>query len=485
MQPVKTLISMVAIAAVSLGLSGCINQTQEVDHYRDILHATPQPMPRKVPHLLTLAGALHMANDNNESLAIAGENYLQALIAKDRAFANFFPTVSLAPTDYQRHGFNETQFPPGFGNLFQTHYFDTPLAATLNVNILRDSTAISAAGSYTGVQKSLLLNLQSDLLLETAQTYYAVLSAQRSVKVLQRTLAVQRATVASELRKLRAGIALRLSVLQDEADEARTQVQLTNAENLVERSRATLAYLIGVNSLNRARLVNLFRPPEHIPTLKALDQVALARREDLRADQDAVAVAKKSVTVAMAEYFPSVSIDFDTFLYKESFPSDSWWNGLFTVNFPIFEGGMIYNDVRKAYSKLRQAMLEEEMLRRKIHEQVRIALSDWVTSRELVRDTRTEMHAARAAFLQARHSYRVGLATNLDVITAQDRYLSANLTYQQAKYTTCVDMLNLLRESGRLTYASIAQLAHQQAELVAMKDQTHNTKPVVRHVAVK
>ncbi len=478
MRVIKTVISVGIVLGLGISLSGCVNQREEVDHYRKIIHAYPQPLPRKVPHLLTLSTALHMANDNNETLAIAGENYLQALIAKDRAFANFFPTLSLAPTDYQRRGFDESQFPPGFGSLLQTHYFDAPLAAALNVNILRDSVAISAAGSYTGVQKSLLLNLQSDLLLETAQTYYAVLSAQRAVQVLKQTLKVQRATVASELRKERAGIALRLTVLQDQADAARTQVQLTNAENLVQRGRATLAFLIGVNSMHHAQLRNLFRPPLHVPTRHALYQVALADRQDLKADQDSVAVAEKQVTVTMARYFPSVSINFDTFLYKESFPSDSWWNGLFTVNMPIFEGGMIYNDVRTAYSKLRQAMLAEQMLRRKIHEQIRIALSNWVTSRELIRDTRTETQAARAAFLQAHHSFQVGLATNLDVITAQDRYLTANLTYQQAKYTTCVDMLNLLRESGRLTYPSIAQLAREQHMVqVAMKER----KGIARH----
>ncbi len=459
MKSIKHHLVAALCGGMCLLISGCINQTEEVNHYRAITHAYPQPLPRKVPAVLTLATALKMANDNNESLAIAGENYLQALIAKDRAFANFFPTVGLAPTDYQRQGFNEATFPHGFGQFFQTHYFDAPIAAQLNVNVLRDSMAISAAGSFTGEQKSLLLNLQSSLLLETAQTYYAVLSASRATRVLMQTLHVQHATVASELRKEKAGIALRLTVLQDQADTARTQVQLTNAQNQVQRGRATLAFLIGVNSLGHARLENLFQPPSHIPSLPKIYRIALLHRQDFRADADAVVVAKKRVTAAIAEYFPTVSINFDTFLYKESFPSDSWWNGLFTVNIPIFEGGMIYNDIRKAYSQLRQALLEQEMLRRKIREQVRIALSDWQTSSELVADARTEMQATRAAFDQAGHSFNAGLTTNLDVITAQDQYLAANLTYQQARYTKCIDMLNLLRQCGRLTYATISHLA--------------------------
>jgi outer membrane protein TolC len=92
-------------------------------------------------------------------------------------------------------------------------------------------------------------------------------------------------------------------------------------------------------------------------------------------------------------------------------------------------------------------------------EQVRIARADWLTSVRLTANLKTEMLSAQAAYRQAQHSYGVGVATNLDVITAQDLALSAQLAYQQARYEVRVRMLNLLRETGRFTYPMIAQLA--------------------------
>ena len=120
---------------------------------------------------------------------------------------------------------------------------------------------------------------------------------------------------------------------------------------------------------------------------------------------------------------------------------------------------MIYQNIRAAYSQMRQAMLQRQLLARQIMEQVRIARADWLTSVRLVANLKTEMLSAQAAYHQAQHSYSAGVATNLDVITAQDLALSARLAYQQARYDQRVKMLNLLRQTGRFNYPMIARLA--------------------------
>ena len=454
------------LAVLAASLTGCVNQHEEVMHYRKVLHSKPATSVAQliIPRHLTLAAALKLANDNNEQLAMAGENYLQALIAKDKAFSTFMPTVGVSAQDFQMKGFNTSALPSGVNQFFQTHYLNVPLETQLNVNVLKDATALSAAGAYVNQRKALLLDLQSNLLLEVAQTYYQVLIDQRSVVVLRQTLQVQQANVRSQTNKEKAGVALQLAVLQSQADEARTQVELTHAENHVDRDRATLAFVIGAPTLNGAQLINDFNPPDRIPDLGRLDQIALMQRQDLIAADDAVITSERNVSAAIDEYFPSISINFNTFLYKEQFPAGSWWSGLFSANFPIFEGGMIYQNVRTAYSQMRQAMLERRLLARQIMEQVRIARMDWTTSVKLVANLKTEMLSAQAAYHQAQHSYSVGLTTNLDVITAQDLALSAQLAYQQARYDVRVRMLNLLRQTGRFTYPMIAQLARAAAD---------------------
>jgi len=76
-----------------------------------------------------------------------------------------------------------------------------------------------------------------------------------------------------------------------------------------------------------------------------------------------------------------------------------------------------------------------------------------------VANLKTEMRSAQAAYHQAQHSYSAGVATNLDVITAQDLALSAQLAYQQARYNERVRMLNLLRQTGNMGYPTKAGMA--------------------------
>ena len=131
----------VVLVILAASLAGCVNQKEEVMHYRKVLHSKPATSMAQliIPRQLTLSAALKLANDNNEQLAIAGENYLQAMIAKDKAFSTFMPTVGVSAQDFQMHEFNTSGMPPGVSQFFQTHYFNVPLQTQLNVNVLKDA----------------------------------------------------------------------------------------------------------------------------------------------------------------------------------------------------------------------------------------------------------------------------------------------------------------------------------------------------------
>jgi hypothetical protein len=80
--------------------SGCVNQRAEIAKYREILMAdAPPEVPQLMPgEELTLLRALALANQDNENLMIRGEDFVQAMAEKDRAFGAFLPTISLNPS---------------------------------------------------------------------------------------------------------------------------------------------------------------------------------------------------------------------------------------------------------------------------------------------------------------------------------------------------------------------------------------------------
>src|SRR5690606_32792989 len=114
---------------------------------------------------LTLVRALQLANANNEQLSISGEDYLQALIDKDRAAAAFFPTISLSPTYF----FQDKVSGGSNGTNARNERFDAPVAGNWNAfNGFRDVANRRRAGATAEQRRDLLLDLQTSLLLDVA-----------------------------------------------------------------------------------------------------------------------------------------------------------------------------------------------------------------------------------------------------------------------------------------------------------------------------
>ena len=173
-------VALVVLAvAPMLAFAGCkVDQAKEVQLYRSVLDKGVEPFSFNAGEPLALDEALALANQHNERLGVQGEFYVQALIEKRRAAAAFFPTISLVPSHFRQDPAGEG------GGRNPDRRTDVPVRGTLFTSV-GDIANIRAAGRTIEQQRALLLDLQAIILLETAQTYYQVLLAERSVEVLQ------------------------------------------------------------------------------------------------------------------------------------------------------------------------------------------------------------------------------------------------------------------------------------------------------------
>jgi outer membrane protein TolC len=460
-------LALLLALCVALSLVGCVDQQKEVGVYQAALkgHAPTTTRPAAAPFeadtKLSLTEAMALASRDNEQLALGGEEYLQALIDKDRTFANFLPTITLAPVYFQRQEFSgdkklslgpvNAKLPSWFA---QTHALDVPFVAEANVfNGFGDVARFKAAGLTSEQRRDLLLDMQSALLLETAQTYYAVLRAEKSVEVLSTTLSVQDSHVQDIRDKLAHGLARSLDLEQSRAQWAATRVQLNEARRAVGDGRAAIARLIGVPYV-RASLVDEYPTPKTAGDLEALLTAARQSRQDLKAAREATLAARQGVEAAIAQYYPSVSLNLQGFASKQTWPDDSHFAGLVQLNLPIFDAGRIHADVRTAWSQFRQSLDAESLLNKQVAQQVETALIDFKTSVRQVEDLTTEVGAAQEALRISDRSYNLGLATNLDRLDSQDRLLAAQLELAAENYNTTVRYLAVLRVIGKLDGAN-------------------------------
>lgn len=441
-----------------LALSGCaVNMEKETATYRDVLGKPPPNTPAQLEpnQPLSLVTALEMANWHNEQLAIKGEQYLQSLIEKDRAASNFLPQIAYIPTFTQQQ---EVSFPASLGSIASQfvppHAFDQPVDAQINLNVPGDVANIKRAESTAQQQKNLLLDLKSTILLDAARVYYQVMLVESQVKVLENSVIVQNDRVTNVRNKYNAGTTRQLDVIQAEAQLSQTKVSLIKAKNSAATGRATLAFLINTPSVDGA-LSDKLDLPAQLPSSEQLLSAAWQNREDLKAASHQVEASVHSLQQAWSRYFPSISLNFTYFLSRQSFPSDVRWLYSLGLNVPVFSAGLIHNDVRTAWSMLRQAKLNQSYLERQVAKELTVAIENYNESSKEISELQVMVKAAQDELQRSMYAYNAGLATNLDTIIARNQLLNAQLSLSEAQFSEKINFLNLMRILGHFDEESL------------------------------
>lgn len=458
---------IVSVITIAIGTAGCaVNDADEVALYRQVLDGDDAShIEYAAGEPLSLVDAMQLASQHHERLAIQGEEYVQVLVEKDRAASAFFPTISFVPSyskaDDDGDGGarrvtgggvvddnelrNRSGLSTGDGRL------DAPV--NLNVNVFRgfrDVANVRRAKADIEQFRALLLDLQAQVLLDVAQAYYAVLRAEQSARVLRESSQVQDERVRDVRARDQAGAARKLDVAQTEAQAADTRATLVVAEADVVNARALLAFLVAA-PVSNAPLVDRLEPPAAVLPVEDLVAMAQSQRMDLQAAEANARAAAQVLQGAIGQYYPSVSINFNYYLSRESNPEDSMWNGLISANVPIFTAGFIKANVRAAASQLRQAKLQQQMLLRQIEQEVTQAHVNLMATTRRLAELRIAVEAAQQGMDVAQGEYTAGRGTYLDRLVAQDVLLSAQLQETAAQYNRKFAYLNLLRVQGGLT----------------------------------
>jgi outer membrane protein len=428
----------IAIACLAAMLIGCeVDQKAEVEAYRGLLDVGPAPEIRG-DSPLSLEAAVRLANDTNERLSIEGEEYVQALAQRRLAASSLLPTVDLFGDFQVRENVGGTATSEGGsgGSTSGNSAFDAGFGGQYTLMTgMTDINRVRAADLTIEQRLWLLLDLREALLLETARAYYTVLLAERQVEVIESSLAVQEERLRDIRGRREAGFARPLDVAQIEAQASQTKVSLLDAMNQESVARSALGFLTGVDVRDR-RLSDGFDPPVQTPTLDDLLALGEANRPDLAAAAADAASVRREVDAQIGRYYPTVTVNLDYFLTRETVPTDRDWSGLLSINLPIFSAGRIDADVRAAWSRFRQAVLNYSLVRRQIVRDVEVAMADLVATRERVLETAKQVRSAQEALRQAEAAYGAGLGTNLERIAAQDQLLSAQLRAAREEFTS-------------------------------------------------
>jgi outer membrane protein TolC len=192
-----------------------------------------------------------------------------------------------------------------------------------------------------------------------------------------------------------------------------------------------------------------YAPLDGITLDQALERAATTRPDYLSA-QAKVRAAELARQSAAAGNYPSLSTDAN---YGDiGSPNFGKSHGTFAVaislNVPIFQGTRVRADTLESDSVLRQRKAELADLDGQIDEQVRTAFLNLRSSSDLVTVARSNIELANQTLVQAQDRLAAGVASNLDVVQAQESVASASQSYIASLYAYNLAKIALAQAIG-------------------------------------
>ena len=423
------------------------------------LGGVPAGAPTGNVETITIVQALTRSLEQNLGVLGARTNLGRAQGARWRALSDLLPNINgrLSETrqqiNLQAFGFGSSSgspfgdVPPIVGpfNVFDARIFLTQ--PVLDLGALNDARA-----EAHNVEAARHLNQGArDFVLYVTGTVYVqalAMSARADAARAQQQTAETLYNQAVDLK--RSGVVAGIEVLRSEV-QLNTQTQrTTTATNEFEKAKLQLARIIGLPLGQTFNLdPNLPGLPE--PGISLDEAVARAHRTrpDYLAALERVRAAESARQAVVGDALPSVRVHADYGAIGLS-PNDALMtysvSGAVTV--PIFQGGRIKGRLLEADADLRNRRAEAEDLKGSIYYEVRTAMLDLdATSQQLTVAGKARDLAAQQ-LTQARDRFAAGVASNIEVVQAQDAVAVATEQLIAAQYGQTLARAALSRGIG-------------------------------------
>lgn len=159
--------------------------------------------------------------------------------------------------------------------------------------------------------------------------------------------------------------------------------------------------------------------------------------------------------------FRGLQSDQDGTLQPSTIPSERMGQGYVAalhLEIPLFTGGLVSAERRRAYQEYVQAQENLVGTRRNITQQARTAHQQMVTDAARVKARRQAITSAESALEATRAGYQVGTRNIVDVLLAERTLFQARRNYANARYDYIGSSLELKRVAGQLSPDDVYQL---------------------------
>ncbi len=291
-------------------------------------------------------------------------------------------------------------------------------------------------------------SLRLSLMKQVASGYLRLIMLDEQLKIAHEAVASYRESLKLFENQLEGGVADRLQTASAQAALSSAEAQIPNLEMQIAEMENTLSVLAGRAPGPIARGGNMMAFANASGVAAGIPADVIARRPDIRAAEQKLRSANAEIGVAIASYFPSISL---TGLAGIATPDlrhgfahgDNGWGIGANLAGPLFNAGSLRaNEEMKRDAFLAAKADYEQAVLSALSE-----ISTTLTQRTKLRNIMKKQEQAVAAYQESvklsKARYAQGLASYYEVLTAQQGLFPAQtqLAAYRYQYAACVPTL--------------------------------------------
>jgi len=412
--------------------------------------------------VLTLDEAVALALRQNPFYLATQEKVVQARSQVRQAVSGFLPTLNAQGTDTLDEKLFVLEFPsliPGqppqrisidFTKDYQMAMaFSLPLFAGGRLTAGYKQANLGLKASQESVRLS-----EQETIFNAKRAFYGYLLAKEFSAVAEEALGLAEKFMENVKNLYEVGMASKFDLLRSEVQVANLKPQAIRARNSVEVAVLGLKTVLGIELDTPVEVKGELSAPPLDPISEAVVDEALAQRPEIRQLDYQRGMAGEMLKIARGSMLPTLAIGGVYNLWSDALKfRKSTWQNYYTINLslslPLFNGFESRARVGQSKAMIRELDWTRKGLSDAIALEVRQAVLNNSQARETLLSQEKNVEQAREAVRIAELNSAEGLATNLDVSTAQVALSQARTNYSQALYDCVISQAQLEKAVGR------------------------------------
>lgn len=292
--------------------------------------------------------------------------------------------------------------------------------------------------------------VQTQLVATIANTYYTLLMLDEQLRVSQRTYENWKENIRTMEALKRAGKTNEAAVLQAKSNQLNVEGSMLSLEQQIIEMENSLSALLGIvpMTIRRGHLNEQNFPLELSQGLPAR---LLSKRPDVKQAEMALAQAYYATNQARSSFYPKLNLS-GTLGWTSSGasvdPGDFIANLGASILQPIFNKRALKANLKKAEAQQEAALFEFRQSLLDAGVEVNNALVQWQTAQESLNIDQKKVVHLQAAVWNTQLLMKHGGATYIEVLTAQQTLLQAELAVASDKFQQIQGVINLYRALG-------------------------------------